>query len=63
MLTWEAFDRWLERLQSAELVALDTETTSIDAMRAELIGLSFSVTPGEAAYVPLRHAGPDAPGQ
>ena len=63
VLTWEAFDRWLERLQSAELVALDTETTSIDAMRAELIGLSFSVTPGEAAYVPLRHAGPDAPGQ
>ncbi len=63
VLTWEAFDRWLERLQSAELVALDTETTSIDAMRAELIGLSFSVTPGEAAYVPLRHDGPDAPGQ
>ena len=63
VLTWEAFDRWLERLQSAELVALDTETTSIDAMRAELIGLSFSVTPGQAAYVPLRHAGPDAPEQ
>ncbi len=63
VLTWEAFDRWLERLQSAELVALDTETTSLDAMRAELIGLSFSVTPGEAAYVPLRHAGPDAPEQ
>ena len=63
VLTWEAFDRWLERLQSAELVALDTETTSIDAMRAELIGLSFSAMPGEAAYVPLRHAGPDAPEQ
>ena len=63
VLTWEVFDRWLERLQSAELVALDTETNSLDAMRAQLIGLSFSVTPGEAAYVPLRHAGPDAPVQ
>ncbi len=63
VLTWEAFDRWLERLQSAELVALDTETNSLDALRAELIGLSFSITPGEAAYVPLRHAGPDAPKQ
>ncbi len=63
VLTWEAFDRWLERLQSAELVALDTETNSLDAMRAELIGLSFSAMPGEAAYVPLRHAGPDAPEQ
>ena len=63
VLTWEAFDRWLQRLQSAELVALDTETTSIDALRAELIGLSFSVTPGEAAYVPLCHDGPDAPVQ
>ena len=63
VLTWEVFDRWLERLQSAELVALDTETNSLDAMRAQLIGLSFSVTPGETAYVPLRHAGPDAPVQ
>ena len=63
VLTWESFDRWLQRLHSAELVALDTETNSLDALCAELIGLSFSVTPGEAAYVPLRHAGPDAPGQ
>ena len=63
VLTWEVFDHWLERLHSAELVSLDTETNSLDALRAELIGLSFSITPGEAAYVPLRHAGPDAPGQ
>jgi DNA polymerase I len=49
--------------QAAELVALDTETTSLDAMRAEIVGISFSVTPGEAAYIPLAHAGPDAPEQ
>jgi DNA polymerase-1 len=63
ILTWELFDRWLERLLAAELVALDTETTSLDEMRAEIVGISFSVTPGEAAYIPLRHAGPDAPEQ
>jgi DNA polymerase-1 len=44
-------------------VAIDTETTSLDAMRAELVGISWSVKPGEAAYLPLRHEGPDAPVQ
>lgn len=63
VLTWEAFDTWLARLQAAELVALDTETTSLDAMRAEIVGLSFSVQVGEAAYIPLAHTGPDAPEQ
>ncbi|MCV0437911.1 MAG: DNA polymerase I [Hydrogenophaga sp.] len=63
ILTWEAFDTWLQRVQAAELVALDTETTSLDEMRAEIVGISFSVKPGEAAYIPLRHAGPDAPVQ
>ncbi len=63
ILTWDAFDAWLARLQAAELVALDTETTSIDEMRAEIVGISFSVQPGEAAYVPLRHSGPEAPEQ
>ncbi|MGE0350518.1 DNA polymerase I [Hydrogenophaga sp.] len=63
ILTWEAFDTWLQRVLAAELVALDTETTSIDEMRAEIVGISFSVKPGEAAYIPLRHAGPDAPAQ
>ncbi len=63
LLTWEAFDAWLSRLLEAELVALDTETTSLDEMRAEIVGLSFSVEPGEAAYVPLAHAGPDATSQ
>ncbi|WP_066268648.1 DNA polymerase I [Hydrogenophaga palleronii] len=63
ILTWPMFDDWLARVQAAGLVALDTETTSLDEMRAEIVGISFSVTPGEAAYIPLRHAGPDAPEQ
>ncbi len=63
VLTWEAFDRWLALAQAAELVAIDTETNSLDAMRAEIIGLSLSIEPGAAAYIPLRHAGPDAPEQ
>jgi DNA polymerase I len=63
LLTWEAFERWFQRINSAELVAIDTETTSLDEMRAEIVGISFSVKPGEAAYLPLRHAGPDAPEQ
>ncbi len=63
ILTWELFDTWLERVKAADLVAVDTETTSLDEMRAEIVGISFSVTPGEAAYIPLRHSGPDAPGQ
>ncbi len=63
ILTWGSFDEWLQRVQAADLVALDTETTSLDEMRAEIVGISFSVTPGEAAYIPLRHSGPDAPGQ
>ena len=63
ILTWETFDRWLARLQAAELVAVDTETTSLDEMRARIVGISFSVTPGEAAYIPLAHAYPDAPTQ
>ncbi|MBC7618817.1 MAG: DNA polymerase I, partial [Candidatus Saccharibacteria bacterium] len=55
IMTWEAFDAWLARLQSAELVALDTETNSLDEMRAEIVGISFSVEPGKAAYIPLAH--------
>ncbi|RYF25508.1 MAG: DNA polymerase I, partial [Comamonadaceae bacterium] len=63
LLTWEDFDRWLAKLQAADLAAIDTETTSLDELRAEIVGLSFSVEPGAAAYVPLRHSGPDAPEQ
>ncbi len=63
VLTWKAFDAWLAKICAADLVALDTETTSLDEMRAEIVGISFSVTPGEAAYIPLTHDYPDAPAQ
>ena len=63
ILTWQAFDVWLAKLQAAELVALDTETTSIDEMRAEIVGISFSVKSGAAAYIPLTHDYPGAPEQ
>jgi DNA polymerase-1 len=63
ILTWEAFDTWLARVQAADLVAVDTETTSLNEMLAQIVGISFSVTPGEAAYIPLAHTGPDAPEQ
>ncbi|MBA4267323.1 MAG: DNA polymerase I, partial [Comamonadaceae bacterium] len=63
ILTWDLFNTWLARVEAAGLVAVDTETTSLDEMRAEIVGISFSVKPGEAAYIPLRHAGPDAPEQ
>ena len=63
ILTWDQLDRWLATLHVAPLTALDTETTSLDEMRAEIVGISFSVEPGAAAYIPLRHEGPDAPVQ
>ncbi|MEX1166309.1 MAG: 5'-3' exonuclease H3TH domain-containing protein, partial [Hydrogenophaga sp.] len=63
ILTWAAFDEWLPRLMAADLVAVDTETTSLNEMLAQIVGVSFSVTPGKAAYIPLAHAGPDAPEQ
>ncbi len=63
ILTQERLDHWLARLRSAALVALDTETTSLDAMTARIVGISFAVVPGEAAYVPLAHNYGDAPAQ
>ncbi len=63
VLSWETFDKWLAKVEAADLVAIDTETTSLDAMRAEIVGVSFSVEPGEAAYIPLAHNYPDAPAQ
>jgi len=63
VLTWETFDAWHAKLQAAELVAFDTETSSLDEMRAEVVGLSFSVKPGEACYIPLAHSYADAPDQ
>ncbi|MBG9390372.1 DNA polymerase I [Caenimonas aquaedulcis] len=63
IFTWAQFDDWLARLESAELAAVDTETSSLDEMLAEIIGVSFSVKPGEAAYIPLAHSYGDAPEQ
>ncbi len=56
-------DAWVDRLRAADEFAFDTETDSLDAMRANLVGLSLSVVPGEAAYVPLAHDYPGAPAQ
>ena len=50
------FDVWLEKLRSAELIAFDTETTGLDAQQAQLVGLSFAVKAGEAAYIPVAHS-------
>ncbi len=59
----EQLERWIDKLAAAELFAFDTETTSLDYMRAELVGLSFSVRAGEAAYVPVAHDYDGAPKQ
>ena len=58
-----ALQAWLARLHAADLIAFDTETTSLDAIDAEIVGVSFAVEPGHAAYVPLRHDYPGAPAQ
>ncbi len=63
VLTEEELDHWLKRLAGAELVAFDTETTSLNYMDAQIVGVSFSVEPGEAAYVPLGHDYAGAPEQ
>ncbi|HVK31226.1 MAG TPA: DNA polymerase I [Burkholderiaceae bacterium] len=63
VLTQERLDHWLATIRAAALTAFDTETTSLDAMTARIVGLSFAVTPGEAAYVPLAHNYPGAPDQ
>jgi DNA polymerase-1 len=58
-----AFERLLEALQRAELVCFDTETTGLDPMEARIVGLSFSIEPGRAAYIPLTHRYAGAPAQ
>ena len=63
ILDWPAFERWHAKLEAAELVAFDTETTSLDQMAAKLVGLSFAIVEGEAAYLPLAHTYADAPAQ
>jgi DNA polymerase I len=63
VLTREQLDRWLGRLAAATAFAFDTETDSLDYTRARIVGVSFAVEPGSAAYVPLAHRDPDAPEQ
>lgn len=63
VLTKEAFQDWVDALSRADVIALDTETTSLDATRAELVGLSFATQSHVAAYVPLTHRYPGAPSQ
>lgn len=63
VLTWDAFDRWLEKINNAELTAFDTETTGLDYMEAEIVGFSLAVEAGQACYVPLAHDYPGAPDQ
>ncbi len=63
VLDWDIFYQWLEKLQKAELIAFDTETTSLDPMQAELVGLSFAVDLFEAIYIPVGHNYPGAPEQ
>jgi DNA polymerase-1 len=63
VLTWKAFDTWLDKLDSAKLAAFDTETNSLDYMNAEIVGFSLSTTVGEACYVPVAHDFPGAPDQ
>lgn len=63
ILTLEQLDSWIEKLKAAELIAIDTETTSLNYMEAKLVGISFAVEAGKAAYLPLGHDYVDAPEQ
>ena len=63
ILTDQQFTTWLKKIESTNLVGFDTETTSINYMEAELVGLSFAVGDGDAAYLPVAHVYPDAPDQ
>ena len=63
VLTETELDDWLERLAAADAFAFDTETTSLDYKAARIVGVSFAVEAGAAAYVPLAHDYPDAPEQ
>ncbi|MCM0043213.1 MAG: DNA polymerase I [Burkholderiaceae bacterium] len=63
-VTTEAqLDAWIATIAAAGLTAIDTETTSLDAMRAELVGISLCCEPGRAAYIPLAHRYPGVPDQ
>ncbi len=63
VLTLEQLDVWLARIKAAALTAFDTETTSLDQLQAQLVGISLSVQPGQACYIPLAHNYAGAPQQ
>ncbi|MEO8409312.1 MAG: DNA polymerase I [Propionivibrio sp.] len=63
ILDWPTFDQWLQKIEGTALTAIDTETTSLDPFAARLVGISFAVAPGEAAYLPLGHDYAGAPEQ
>lgn len=63
ILDEDTFAQWLEKLKKAEVFAFDTETDGLDTLTANLIGLSFAIAPGEAAYLPVAHDYLDAPAQ
>ena len=63
VLDRKSLDRWLKKIKAADVVAIDTETTSVNYMEAELVGISLCTEPGEAAYIPVAHDYPGAPDQ
>lgn len=63
ILSMDRLEAWRQRIEAAELTAIDTETDSLDPMRAQIIGISFAVEPFEAAYIPIGHGYADAPVQ
>ncbi|MEP1740643.1 MAG: DNA polymerase I [Kangiellaceae bacterium] len=63
ILSEDELDQWIKKLETAGVFAIDTETTSLNIIAAELVGISFATSPGEAAYLPLNHRYPGAPEQ
>ena len=63
ILTQSQLDEWVTRIDAAPIVSLDTETTGLNPMQAELVGISFSIAPHQAAYLPLSHCYAGAPPQ
>jgi DNA polymerase I len=63
ILTQQQLESWMDKLKKAELFAFDTETTSLNYLQARIVGMSFAIKAGEAAYLPLAHDYPGAPDQ
>ena len=63
VLSFDVLNTWITKIKAATLTAVDTETDSLDGMRAQIVGISLSTAPFDAAYIPLRHTYPGAPDQ